>query len=238
MELQIAATNDRRPETLGDEIFGRILDLIYNCELAPGMVVNESTLAARFGVSRGPVREAIRRLQGIQLVSREPFMRAHVVSLSPQAILELFQMREALEGYACRLATQHMPDEAIETLLADLETAHAGATQLDGIRFDFHERIVRASGNSRIIDSLCGDLYHLLRIYRRISGAVPERKELAFAEHWQILRAVKARDAALAESLMRSHVERAGRHVLDQVPETRQPRTRQPSATGAERQAS
>jgi DNA-binding GntR family transcriptional regulator len=235
MQLQDADAdaNDRRSETLGDEIFGRILDLIYNCELEPGMVVNESVLAVRFGVSRGPVREAIRRLQGIQLVSREPFMRARVILLSPQAILELFQMREALEGYACRLAALQMTDEEIDALIADLEVAHSGEPQPEGQRFDFHERIVRASGNGRIIDSLCGDLYHLLRIYRRISGAVPERKELAFTEHWQILRAVKGRDAALAESLMRSHVERAGRHVLAQVPETRQP-----GAGGVERQAS
>lgn len=237
MTLQVAATTERRSETLGDEVFGRVLDLIYNCELAPGMVVNESTLAARFGVSRGPVREAIRRLQGIQLVSREPFMRARVVSLSPEAILELFQMREALEGYACRLAARQMPDEAIEALLSDLESAHAGAAAPAAPRFDFHERVVRGSGNSRIIDSLCGDLYHLLRIYRRISGAVPERKELAFTEHWQILRAIKARDAALAESLMRSHVERAGRHVLAQVPET-PGIARTSGAAGAERQAS
>lgn len=213
---------DKRSETLGDEIFDRILDLIYSCELEPGMVVNESALAARFGVSRGPVREAIRRLQGIQLVSREAFMRARVVSLSSQAILELFQMREALEGYACRLATLRMSDAEIDTLIADLEAAHGVGSRSDSaVHFDFHERIVRASGNSRIIDSLCGDLYHLLRIYRRISGAVPERKEHAFNEHWQILRAVKSRDAALAESLMRSHVERAGRQVLAQVPETR-----------------
>jgi DNA-binding GntR family transcriptional regulator len=112
-----------------------------------------------------------------------------------------------------------MPDEAIEGLLADLEAAHAVAAKPEATRFDFHERIVRASGNTRIIDTLCGDLYHLLRIYRRISGAVPERRELAFSDHWQILRAIKGRDAALAESLMRSHVERAGRHVLAQVPE-------------------
>jgi len=233
MDLQEAATGERRPETLGEEIFGRILDLIYSTELAPGMVVNESVLATRFGVSRGPVREAIRRLQGIQLVSREPFLRARVVSLSAQAILELFQMREALEGYACRLAAQRMSEAEIDALIADLEAAHSGQQPPEAARFDFHERVVRASGNSRIIDSLCGDLYHLLRIYRRISGAVPERKELAFTEHWQILRAIKMRDGALAESLMRSHVERAGRHVLAQVPET-------PSlaATDAEKRAS
>ncbi|MFT4013541.1 MAG: GntR family transcriptional regulator [Paracoccus sp. (in: a-proteobacteria)] len=209
---------DKRPETLGDEIFGKILDLIHSCELEPGMVVNESALATRFGVSRGPVREAIRRLQGIQLVSREAFMRARVISLSSQAILELFQMREALEGYACRLATGRMSDAEIDVLIARLEQSHSITPPPSAAKLDFHEAIVRGSGNSRIIDSLCGDLYHLLRIYRRISGAVPERKEHAFTEHWQILRAVKNRDAALAESLMRSHVERAGRHVLAQVP--------------------
>ncbi|SEL79458.1 DNA-binding transcriptional regulator, GntR family [Bosea lupini] len=233
MDLQEAETGERRPETLGEEVFGRILELIYSTELAPGMVVNESVLATRFGVSRGPVREAIRRLQGIQLVSREPFLRARVVSLSAQAILELFQMREALEGYACRLAAQRMSEAEIDALIADLEAAHSGQPPPEAARFDFHERVVRASGNNRIIDSLCGDLYHLLRIYRRISGAVPERKELAFTEHWQILRAIKMRDGALAESLMRSHVERAGRHVLAQVPETPSP-----AATDAEKRAS
>lgn len=209
----------RRSDTIGNEAFDRILDLIYSCELAPGMIVNESALATQFGVSRGPVREAIRRLQGIQLVSREPFMRARVVSLSTEAIVQLFQMREALEGYACRLAARRMSDDDIATLIADLEDSHH-QTVPSAQRFDLHERIVRASGNDRMIDTLCGDLYHLLRIYRRMSGGVPERKELAFKEHWQILRALQIRDADLAESLMRSHVERASRHVLDQTPVT------------------
>jgi DNA-binding GntR family transcriptional regulator len=221
MELDSLNFGSKRTETLGDEVFSQILDLIYQCELEPGMVVNESVLAARFGVSRGPIREAIRRLQGIQLVSREPFMRARVVSLSTQAIIELFQMREALEGYACRLSALQMTDREIEALIADLEAHHAGQAPASE-HFDFHERIVRGSGNSRIIDSLCGDLYHLLRIYRRISGAVPERREVAFTEHWQILRGIKARDGQLAESLMRSHIERAGRHVLAQVPANHQ----------------
>ena len=210
------ATAAKAP-TRGDAVFDAIVDLIHDCERAPGMVVNETALAARFNVSRGPVREAIRRLQGIQLVSRAPYMKARVVSLSRQAILELFQAREALEGFACRLATQRMTDVELVRLIADLDGAR-GRKALAGGRFDFHQSIVRASGNQRIIDMLCGDLYHLLRIYRRMSGALPKRKELALAEHWQIIRAIKSRDAELAESLMRSHIARAARHVLDHVP--------------------
>lgn len=207
----------RRPDTLGEELFQSILGLVDSGELAPGSIVNEAALALRFGVSRGPVREAIRRLQGIQLVTREPFMRARVVSLEPRAIVELFEMREALEGFACRLAATAMPAAAIDQLAGDLEAARAA----DGpaADFDFHERIVRGCGNQRIIESLCGDLYHLLRMYRRSSGAVPARKERAFAEHWQILRAIQARDPDLAESLMRSHIARAGQHILTKIPE-------------------
>ena len=91
----------------GEDVFQRMLAKIYACELAPGEIINESTLALEFGVSRGPVREAVRRLQGIQLVTREPYLRARVVTLTPQAMFELFQMREAIEGYCCTPGHAH-----------------------------------------------------------------------------------------------------------------------------------
>lgn len=209
--------------TLGDDVFERILELIYSCELPPGSFVNESVLAARFGVSRGPVREAVRRLQGIQLVSRESFMRARVIELKPRAVRELFEMREALEGYACRLAAQNMAIDEIDALTVALDTNRLGLRDVDAATpavFDFHERIVRASGNQRIIEALCGDLYHLLRLYRRWSGASGERKSQAFTEHRQILMAMRNRDGELAESLMRSHIARAAENLLHSMPNT------------------
>jgi DNA-binding GntR family transcriptional regulator len=75
--------------------------------------------------------------------------------------------------------------------------------------FDFHERVVRACGNERMTEMLCGDMYHLLRIYRKRAGSMPERRGQAFQEHWQILRALQRRDGQLAESLMRAHIGRA-----------------------------
>jgi DNA-binding GntR family transcriptional regulator len=211
-------------EPLSERVFGQMLDAIYQGRLPPGSIINEVTLAQEFGVSRGPVREAVRRLQGIQLVTREPYVKARVVALSGQSALELFQMRMALEGVACNLATRRMSDAEIAALSSELERDRQ--LQLDGNRtdmprvFDFHERIVHASGNQRIINALCGDLYHLLRIYRRHSGTVLERKHDAYAEHWQILRAIKARDADLAESLMRSHIGRAAQHLSEHLVES------------------
>jgi DNA-binding GntR family transcriptional regulator len=194
---------DVKTTSLGDEVFQRILSMIYSSEIAPGEVIKESRIAEAFGVSRGPVREAVRRLQGLELVSREPFQRARVVELTPKAMLDLFQMREALEGYAARLAAERIRPEAAQDLLQGLEATQTGAA------FDFHSRVAETSGNRRLISALCGDLYHLLRIFRMRSGAEPERKSAAFEEHWQIARAIASRDADLSESLMRSHIRRA-----------------------------
>lgn len=218
-----ASLKDEPTGPLSDAVFERMLDAIYQGRLTPGSVINEVALAQEFDVSRGPVREAVRRLQGIQLVTREPYMKARVVALSAESALELFQMRMALEGVACNLATRRMTEEDVVNLLDDLErdrTQRVAAAQGQAVGarvFDFHERIVRACGNQRIINSLCGDLYHLLRIYRRHSGSVLERKEDAYAEHWQIARAIRARDAELAESLMRSHIERATQHLFEHL---------------------
>ncbi|WP_232467989.1 GntR family transcriptional regulator [Bordetella genomosp. 13] len=217
----MATRKDDSEGPLANQVFDHLLDAIYQGRLLPGSVVNEVALAQEFGVSRGPVREAVRRLQGIQLITREPYLKARVVSLSAESALELFQMRMALEGMACNLATRYMSDDEIAVLLSELEQDRHSQILGEGNArpriFDFHERIVRASRNQRIINTLCGDLYHLLRIYRRHSGTVLERKDDAYAEHWQILRAIKARDATLAESLMRSHIERAANHLFENL---------------------
>jgi DNA-binding GntR family transcriptional regulator len=206
---------------LADMVFEHLLERIYNGTLALGSVVNEAALSLEYNVSRGPVREAVRRLQGVQLVTREPYVKARVAVLTPEGALELFQMRMGLEGMSCKLAAERMSDAEIAALLADFEQdrqnyllQRAAQNGTPARVFDFHERIVKASRNQRIIDLLCGDLYHLLRIYRRRSGSVSERKDEASAEHWQILRAIKARDGELAESLMRSHIGRAADHLF------------------------
>jgi len=207
---------------LAETVFRHLLAQIYDGRLAAGALLNESALADQYGVSRGPVREAIRRLQGVQLVTREPYLRARVVMLTPDSMRQLFEVRMALEGMACTLAAQRMSDEDLRCIGDDLEQHRARAVAPQSANdsaapanvFDFHERIARGCGNERIVDMLCGDLYHLLRMYRKRSGAVPERKGHAFAEHWQILRALQARDGALAESLMRAHISRANEHLV------------------------
>lgn len=207
---------------LGERLFQQIVDAIHSGALAPGSEVNEAALAQRFGVSRGPVREALRRLQGVGLIARAPYLRARVVRLDTRQVTDLFQMREAMEGMACRLAAERMDPAAAARLLADLEADRrtwAGDAAASGLpRLDFHQRVVEASGNQRIAETLNGDLYQLFRLYRRQSGAGAQRKQAAYHEHWQIMRAIIARDADLAESLMRSHVARAATNLAGASP--------------------
>lgn len=207
---------------LAEGILAKLLERIHKGQLGPGDPINEAVIAQEFSVSRGPVREAVRRLQGLQLVTREPYLKARVVTLTREGVQELFEMRMALEGLACRLAAERMTEDEILELEKELELDRQRILAYkegddEPKRFDLHERIVLASRNRRITDTLCGDLYHLLRMYRRRSGAILERKSQAYAEHWQLVRAIKARDGELAESLMRSHIARAAEHLLGTV---------------------
>lgn len=199
--------------TRTDAAFERLAELIVSGEIAPGSTVNEAEWADRLGVSRGPIREAVRRLQGRRLVTREPYLKAKVVELSVDNLIDIFELREALEGMACRLATKRMPDEALRATVEQLEANRSR----EGVRFDFHVAIAQGSGNGRIIEALCDDLYYLLRLYRRHSGSALGRSEEAAHEHWQIARAMLSRDADLAESLMRSHIGRATANLTSKL---------------------
>jgi DNA-binding GntR family transcriptional regulator len=102
-----------------EEVFSNLLAKIYNGHLAPGSVLNEVTLANEYGLSRGPVREAIRRLQGYRLVTREPYQRARVVRLTTNSMRQLFEVRCALVGMACALAAQRMSEDDLQRICDD-----------------------------------------------------------------------------------------------------------------------
>lgn len=215
----VVALVEDSEEPLAEAVFRSLLGKIYDGRLVAGTLLNEAALAGEYRTSRGPVREAVRRLQGYRLVTREPYQRARVVELTPDFVRQLFEMRMALEGMACNLAATRIAPAEIDRIAHALDAQRPAAASrrkaASGEKaFDFHESIVRACGNERIAATLCDDLYHLLRIYRRRSGAVPDRRRQAHEEHWQILRALKARDGPLAESLMRAHIGRANENLL------------------------
>ena len=101
-------------ETLSEHVFRKIQSAIVKDEIAPGSKISEPELARTYGISRGPLREAIHRLEGQKLLVRVPHVGARVVSLSHAELIELYEIRESLEGMACRLAAERMSQAEIE----------------------------------------------------------------------------------------------------------------------------
>lgn len=203
-------------ETYADRAFEWLEEAIIKGELAPETKLDEASLAEAFGISRGPVREAIRRLEGKKLVERVPHVGARVVAFSKGNLLDIMHVREALEGMACRLATERMSDAELGALAKLLEDhAKQGALKAGEYYFqrpgdyDFHYRIIIGSGSQKLKQLLIEDLYHFLRIFRYQSSSRKGRAQEALREHRDIVAAMQARDPDSAEKLMRAHLARA-----------------------------
>jgi DNA-binding GntR family transcriptional regulator len=208
------------PQTHADRVFEEIERAIVTGEFASHSRLGEEALATRFGISRGPLREALRQLEGRGLVVRLPHAGVRVVSLTRADLLELYEIRANLEGLACRLAAQRMtPDEidALEALLhlhADDEQLRSGESYFqEHGAFDFHFAVARLSKSRRLEQLLCHDYYSLTRLFRFRTGHKPGRPQRAYKEHRRIADALRERDGELAEILMRRHVEAARREL-------------------------
>jgi DNA-binding GntR family transcriptional regulator len=213
--------------SLVDALAERIEAAIISGDLQPGSKVREQTLAASLGVSRGPLREAIRRLEGRKLLQRTPNIGVRVTALSASDLNEVLQLREVLEGLACSLAAKNMTDEELKALVELLEQHQQQRSVQEGTGyyqeskdFDFHFRIVKGSRNARLIQVLCEDLYYLLRVYRYKSSTKPGRAKQALKEHKDVVAALLRRDSEDAERKMRLHIANARRFVEEQVKDT------------------
>lgn len=226
---EFAASENTPPEvrTLAERVFHQLQDAIVRGELAPGSKITEPGLSKVYGISRGPLREAMRRLEAHRLIERVPHVGARVVKLSMKELLELFDLREALESMAARLAAEHMTRKEIAGLRdvlalherqADLKSGEA-YYQREG-DLDFHYRIVQGSHNGMLMNLLCDDLYYLVRLYRTQFSASGARPQRAFVEHHRIVDAIEAGDAELAELLMRRHVSASRANVVDRYAAT------------------
>lgn len=213
-----------KTSTLADRVFDQIRTAIVKGELPPGSKVNEPQLSKQYGISRGPLREAIRRLEGCKLVEITPNVGAKVISLNIKQAIEIYEIRESLEGLACRLAAAKATEEDCGNL-RDLLANHEQQIQSENGRLyyqkegdlDFHYLIVQLSGNSRLFNLLCDELYHLLRLYRVQTSSSPSRPVQAFKEHHQIVDAIENHDGELAEMLMRRHISSAKAALILQL---------------------
>lgn len=210
--------------TIADQLLNTLKTRIVRGEIAAGSKFTEQDLADTFQVSRGPLREALRRLEGLHLVEHVSHRGVRVISLSGRELLEVYEIRESLEGTAAALAAEKMTDSEVAELKAllnqhehDIERSDAADYFQKEGDFDFHYRIIQGSKNRRLIKLLCDELYHLIRMYRYRSSTTQSRPVRALAEHRNIVTAIEDRDSALAEMLMRRHISGARKNIEQQV---------------------
>ncbi|GAB4116124.1 MAG: GntR family transcriptional regulator [Sideroxydans sp.] len=216
----------RAPQTgtLADVAAHRLAHSIVTGELMQGQKLNEAELAERFGMGRGPLREALRHLEGMRLVTRIPNAGTRVVVLDRKTLADIYGVREALEGMACRLAATQMTDEEISQL-GKLLDQHEQQIREEGGKvysqsegdLDFHYQIARGSRNQMLMDLLGNEQYQLLRMCRYRTSRKAARTKPALQQHRQIVAALEQRDGELAELLMRRHIQGAWKSISDMI---------------------
>lgn len=213
--------------TLTDRVFQTLAAQIVEGKIPAGSKISEPELSKRLNVSRASLREAIGRLEACNLVTRKANVGARVAELSSEQLIEIYHVREALEGMAARQAAENMSAKEVEELRALLRHHGDEFQRADGTAYyqedgdlDFHYRIVQGSYNQRLIDLLCNDLYHQVRMYRYQFGMTSRRAEPALIEHGHIIDAIADRDGEMAELLMRRHI-RASRLNVERLLEQR-----------------
>lgn len=217
----------KHPTTIATRLTDELTDAIVTGQIPAGKKISEPALAKQYAVSRGPLREAIRRLEGRGLVRHVPHAGVRVVTLDIEEVIEMYLVREALEGMAARLAAEHMSEAEIDAIRVLLEEHEIAVQRSKGREYfqqegdlDFHYRIVQASSNEKLIALLCGELYHLVRMYRYRSSQTTSRPLRALAEHRRVLDAIADHDGELAEILMRRHLAGARRSIAAQLERT------------------
>lgn len=222
---QNANIESKVDQFLPEWLFDQLCEMIVTGEIAPGQKLSEPKLAAHFQVSRGSLREAIRRLEERQLIERRRNAGVRVIVPTRTLVGQLFDIREVLEGLAARGAAQNASDKNITTLHAMLDKhearLHASINDIywQSADSDFHVAITKLSGNQHLFDMLCVRYYSLIRFLRRKHDVTTGRPIAALREHRRIVSAIEDHDPELAEMLMRRHVETAKAKIMQNFPD-------------------
>ena len=202
---------------LRDVVFNTLRQAILRGELKPGERLMEIHLANKLGVSRTPIREAIRKLELEGLVNIIPNKGAYVTGISDKDVHDIYMIRSMLEGLCVRWATEHITQEQLEELdeiilLSEYHMDKGHSDQLTELDGRFHQILYEAS-QSRILDHVLSDFHKYVQLARRASVKTEERAIKSIGEHNEILNAIKAKDAEKAGNLATIHI----MHVMENL---------------------
>ena len=208
---------EHKPTLLADQVFEKLETEILSGTYSRGEVLTELRLVNDLGVSRTPIREALRRLDQEHLVEIQP-KGIVVIGISQKDLRDIFDIREYLEGKMTAETANRITDEELRQLRETLELQEFYMEKHDPDRIramdnQFHQLVCRFSGSTVFYDTLI-PLHRKVQKFRRLSLSNHEHATLSVFEHWEIYRALEARDPVLAEQAALRHAQHAKARVL------------------------
>ncbi len=206
-----------RTRSRADFVYHSLLDGIWEGRFAHGERLREEEIARALGVSRTPVREALQRLQQRGLLTVGAGRGLVIAQLAKQQVLELYAMREILEGSAARFAAQHAHPAEVEIISRfqkKLAKAHDDAVGLAKLNRRFHQAIYEAAHNQYLLQTL-DSLHDSLALLHGTVFRMPNRRTETDEEHRLIVAAIEGRDPDAAEKAAREHIKQAQRTRFD-----------------------
>ena len=208
-------------KSLGQHVFENLRQAIIRGDVSPGNRLVESRVADALGISRTPVREAIHKLEREGLLRRLPRGGFCVLSLTREDVEEAFGIRSVLESYAARLATiKHRAEELkpLEKKISEYQFCmdNNQLQALPEINTAFHDLLYALSQSPKLI-RMINDLKDQIYRFRRILLNVEEMARVSNEDHCRMLKAMKKRDADRVEKLVREHIMRGQRVVLEEL---------------------
>lgn len=199
-----------RSPSLHDNVAERLRAMVFDRQLAPGELIDEKALAARWQISRTPLREALKVLAAEGLVELVPGKGSRVVSLTDEDAESLFPVMALLEGRCAHEATLRASDEQLAELhqLHERLEMHAAVNDIDGYyraNHAFHSKVQTLAAN-RWLDRVTGDLRRFLRLLRGRQLHLPGRIDASINEHRVLIDAIGQRDAERAGRAMHDHL--------------------------------
>lgn len=203
--------------SLADQVFDHLENDILSGKYRRGEILTESRLSTELGVSRTPVREALRRLEQEHIIE-ESGKGSVVIGINEKDLSDIFMIRKNLECLAASLAAENRTEEQLKELKETLEfqefyLAKQDADQIKLMDSRFHETLYKLTGSIIFYDTLV-PLHKKIQKYRKASVESKSRAEASVAEHRRIYEAIKNADSALAADAASEHVENAYKHII------------------------
>lgn len=203
--------------SLADQVFDKLENDIIQGVYPKGEILTELRLVEQLGVSRTPIRDALRRLEQERLIA-DTGKGSLVLGITDDDLLDIMNIRERIEGLAAYYAAKNITPEAVKELthITDLQDFYFNKRDLERLRQvddEFHDAICRLSGRTVISDTLI-PLHRKTRRYRRLAMDDWNRTTQTTREHYDICQAVVAGDAELAKKLMKQHIINAKSHMV------------------------